>query len=48
MSGERYKEIQEEIESYGFTTVAKDFERPWGAFLVVEEEQDCSYRWSWR
>ena len=39
MSKERYKEIQEEIEGYGFTIVAKDFERPWGAFLVIKEEQ---------
>jgi len=39
MSKERYKKIQQEIESYGFTIVAKDFERPWGAFLVIKEEQ---------
>ena len=39
MSKERYKEIQEEIEGYGFTIVAKDFERPWGAFLVIKEEE---------
>ena len=39
MSKERYKEIQEEIESYGFTIMAKDFERPWGAFLVFKEEE---------
>ena len=39
MSKGRYKEIQEEIESYGFTIVAKDFERPWGAFLVIKEEE---------
>ena len=36
MSKERYKAIQEEIEGYGFTIVAKDFERPWGAFLIIE------------
>ena len=39
MSKERYKKLQEEIEGYGFTIVAKDFERPWGAFLVIKEEQ---------
>ena len=39
MSKERYKKIQQEIESYGFTVVAKDFERPWGAFLVIKEEE---------
>ena len=37
MSKEKYIEIQQEIESYGFTVVAKDFERPWGAFLVIKE-----------
>jgi len=39
MSKEKYIEIQQEIESYGFTVVAKDFERPWGAFLVIKEEE---------
>ena len=39
MSKEKYIAIQHEIESYGFTIVAKDFERPWGAFLVIKEEQ---------
>jgi len=34
-----YIEIQEEIESYGFTVVAKDFERPWGAFLFIKEDE---------
>ena len=39
MSKEKYIEIQEEIESYGFTVVAKDMMRPWGAFLVIKEEE---------
>ena len=39
MSEEKYKEIQQEIESYGFTIVAKDMMRPWGAFLVIKEEE---------
>jgi hypothetical protein len=39
MSKKKYKEIQQEIESYGFTILAQDFERPWGAFLVIKEEQ---------
>ena len=29
----------EEIESKGFEVVDKDFERPWGGFLVIEESQ---------
>lgn len=39
MSKERYKEIQEEVESYGFTIEARDFESPWGAFLIINEEE---------
>jgi len=39
MSKKKYIAIQQEIESYGFTIVAKDFERPWGAFLVIKEEE---------
>ena len=35
----RYLEVQQEIESLGFTVVAHDFERPWGGFLVIEETQ---------
>ena len=37
MNKEKYIEIQQEIESFGFTVVARDFERPWGAFLVIKE-----------
>ncbi|MDA0326596.1 MAG: phosphoheptose isomerase [Bacteroidetes bacterium] len=39
MSVEKYLEIQEKIESFGFTIVAKDMMRPWGAFLVIKEEE---------
>ena len=39
MSKEEYTAIQHEIESCGFTIIAKDFERPWGSFLVIKEEQ---------
>ena len=28
-----------EIESEGFKVVDKDFERPWGGFLVIDESQ---------
>jgi len=34
-----YKEIKKEIESFGFTIVSHDFERPWGGFLVIDENQ---------
>lgn len=43
MSKDRYKKIQEEIESYGFTIVAKDFERQWGTFSVVKEEESQDF-----
>ena len=39
MKRKKYIAIQQEIKSYGFTIVAKDFERPWGAFLVIKEEE---------
>ena len=43
MSKEKYIAIQEKIENYGFTIVAKDFERPWGAFLVIKEEEALDF-----
>ena len=39
MSYEKYLEIQEEIEGFGFTIVAKDFERPWGAFFLLKKNR---------
>jgi len=39
MSKKKYIQIQQEIESYGFTVLAKDMMRPWGAFLVIKEEE---------
>lgn len=39
MSQKYYQNIQEEIEGYGFRVVEKDFERPWGGFLVIDESQ---------
>lgn len=43
MSHNYYHKIQHEIESYGFNIVAKDFERPWGAFLVIDETQSQDF-----
>ena len=34
-----FQEIKKEIESFGFNIVSHDFERPWGAFLVIDESQ---------
>jgi hypothetical protein len=39
MSKEKYIKIKQEIESYGFTIIAKDMMRPWDAFLVIKEEE---------
>ena len=32
-------EIEDEIKGLGFKIIVKDFERPWGGFLVVNEDQ---------
>ena len=32
-------EIEDEIKESGFEVIAKDFERPWGGFLVINQEQ---------
>ena len=34
-----YQEIKKEIESFGFSIISYDFERPWGGFLVIDESQ---------
>ena len=32
-------EIENEISDLGFEIISKDFERPWGGFLVIKEDQ---------
>lgn len=39
MSGVLFRTIQSELESIGFSVVSKDFDRPWGGFLVIDESQ---------
>ena len=34
-----FQEIESHISIFGFTFESKDFERPWGGFLVIEEHQ---------
>ena len=34
-----HQEIKKQIESFGFKVVSDDFERPWGGFLVINENQ---------
>ena len=34
-----FEEIEKEINSLGFEIISRDFERPWGGFLVINESQ---------
>ena len=34
-----FESIEKEITSLGFRIISKDFERPWGGFLVIDESQ---------
>ena len=34
-----FKEIKKEIIEKGFKIISKDFNRPWGGFLVIDESQ---------
>ncbi len=34
-----FKKIENEIIAKGFKIISKDFERPWGGFLVIDENQ---------
>tara|TARA_Y100000746_G_C15080056_1_gene275654 strand:+ start:50 stop:532 length:483 start_codon:yes stop_codon:yes gene_type:complete len=36
-------EIEDEIKGLGFEIIAKDFERPWGGFLVINEDQSQDF-----
>ena len=34
-----FQQIEKEVVSFGFEVISKDFERPWGGFLVINESQ---------
>ncbi len=34
-----YKQVKQQVEILGFNVVNFDFDRPWGGFLVIDEEQ---------
>jgi hypothetical protein len=34
-----FKNIENQLNSDGFIVVDKDFNRPWGGFLVIDETQ---------
>ena len=36
-------EIEDEIKGLGFEIIEKDFERPWGGFLVISEKQSQDF-----
>lgn len=38
-----FTEIEELIKSLGFGVVSKDFQRPWGGFLVIDEKQSQEF-----
>ncbi|MGM0545321.1 MAG: phosphoheptose isomerase [Bacteroidota bacterium] len=39
MKKEIFQNREQKIKEQGFTIIDKDFERPWGGFFVIEEEQ---------
>lgn len=38
-----FEKIQDEIINLGFTVSSKDFDRPWGGFLVIDENQSQEF-----
>jgi hypothetical protein len=34
-----FADIEESIRLFGFSIESKDFKRPWGGFLVIDESQ---------
>ena len=38
-----FTQTEELIKSLGFRVVSKDFDRPWGGFLVIDEDQEQDF-----
>ncbi|MDA1364065.1 MAG: phosphoheptose isomerase [Candidatus Marinimicrobia bacterium] len=38
-----FTKIQKEVENLGFKILSKDFNRPWGGFLVIDENQSQEF-----
>ena len=38
-----FTKIQNEVEDLGFKILSKDFNRPWGGFLVIDENQSQEF-----
>jgi len=34
-----YNQVKQQVETLGFNVVSFDFDRPWGGFLVIDEQQ---------
>jgi len=41
--GENFLSIRNEIESFGYQIISKDLNRPWGGFLVIDEDQSQKF-----
>lgn len=41
---EVFLKIKTQMESYGFTIIGQDMEKPWGAFLVIDPSQILAFR----
>lgn len=40
---ELFLDIKNEIESFGYQIISEDFKRPWGGFLVINENQSQKF-----
>ena len=40
---DKFKNIEEKVEELGFKINSKDFKRPWGGFLVIDENQSKKF-----
>lgn len=41
--GENFLIIRNEIESFGYQIISEDLNRPWGGFLVIDEDQSQKF-----
>jgi|TARA_B110000240_G_scaffold12167_1_gene12725 mannose-6-phosphate isomerase len=40
---DKFKNIEEKVKELGFNVNSKDFKRPWGGFLVIDENQSKKF-----
>ena len=41
--GRNFLSVRNEIESFGYQIISQDLNRPWGGFLVIEEDQSQKF-----